>query len=167
MFRPPGTTPGHWLEWSRLILQLWVLGGKRHSWMPEAGEALFAQSVALGWDKEKGGFFYTLDWNDVPDTRGKYWWPMCEAAAAAAFLVEHRPSAFHETWYRRIWDVIARYFIDETNGGWNEQLTEDMTPSYTLFKGKGDIYHALQACMIPLYPATGSLTKGVAEALER
>ncbi len=167
MFRPPGTTPGHWLEWSRLILQLWVLGGKRHSWMPEAGEALFAQSVALGWDTAKGGFFYTLDWNDVPDTRGKYWWPMCEGAAAAAFLVEHRPSAFHETWYRRIWDVIARYFIDEKNGGWNEQLTKDMTPSYTLFKGKGDIYHALQACMIPLYPATGSLTRGVAEALER
>jgi sulfoquinovose isomerase len=23
MFRPPGTTPGHWLEWSRLVLQLW------------------------------------------------------------------------------------------------------------------------------------------------
>ena len=30
------------------------------------------------------------------------------------------------------------------------------------FGGKGDIYHALQACLIPLYPATGSLTKGLA-----
>ena len=164
MFRPPGTTPGHWLEWSRLILQLWVLGGKRHDWMPGAAEQLFAQAIALGWDKAQGGFFYNLDWNDQPDMRYKLWWPASEGAAAAAFLIEHRPSAFHETWYRNIWDVVARHFLDETHGGWHEQLSEDMLPSYSLFKGKGDIYHALQACLIPLYPATGSITRGVIEA---
>lgn len=161
MFRPPGTTPGHWLEWSRLVLQLWALGGKKHAWMPDAAEALFKQSIMLGWDKDKGGFFYNLDWNDKPDMRDKLWWPASEAIGAAAFLCEHRPSAFHEEWYRHIWDVIASSFIDETNGGWHEQLTEDLKPSYTLFGGKGDIYHALQACLIPLYPATGSLTKGL------
>lgn len=161
MFRPPGTTPGHWLEWSRLVLQLWALGGKKHAWMPDAAEALFKQSIVLGWDKDKGGFFYNLDWNDKPDMRDKLWWPASEGIGAAAFLCEHRPSAFHEEWYRHIWDVIASSFIDETNGGWHEQLTEDLKPSYTLFGGKGDIYHALQACLIPLYPATGSLTKGL------
>ena len=164
MFRPPGTTPGHWLEWSRLILQLWVLGGQRHDWMPGAAEQLFAQAIALGWDKVHGGFFYNLDWNDQPDMRYKLWWPASEGAAAAAFLIEHRPSAFHETWYRNIWDVIARHFLDGQHGGWHEQLSEDMLPSYSLFKGKGDIYHALQACLIPLYPATGSITKGAIEA---
>lgn len=161
MFRPPGTTPGHWLEWSRLVLQLWALGGKKHAWMPDAAEALFKQSIVLGWDKDKGGFFYNLDWNDKPDMRDKLWWPASEGIGAAAFLCEHRPSAFHEEWYRHIWDVIASSFIDEQNGGWHEQLTEDLKPSYTLFGGKGDIYHALQACLIPLYPATGSLTKGL------
>jgi sulfoquinovose isomerase len=30
MFRPFGTTPGHALEWSRLLIQLWELGGRRH-----------------------------------------------------------------------------------------------------------------------------------------
>ena len=60
--------------------------------------------------------------------------------------------------------VILSDFFDETHGGWHEQLTEDMQPSYSLFKGKGDIYHALQACLIPLYPATGSITRGVIEA---
>jgi hypothetical protein len=29
VFRPYGTTPGHWLEWTRLLLQLWQLGGRR------------------------------------------------------------------------------------------------------------------------------------------
>ena len=164
MFRPAGTTPGHWLEWARLVLQLWTLGGKRHDWMPEAAKALFSQSMSLGWDNDKGGFFYTLDWADKPAKRNKLWWPACEGAAAAHFLNEHAPSDFHEESYRRIWGVIGRAFIDRKNGGWHEELTEDLIPSHALFPGKGDIYHALQACLIPLFPATGSLTKVIPEA---
>ncbi|MDP9813466.1 mannose/cellobiose epimerase-like protein (N-acyl-D-glucosamine 2-epimerase family) [Rhizobium tibeticum] len=164
MFRPSGTTPGHWLEWARLVLQLWALGGKKHDWMPEAAKALFAQSMLLGWDADKGGFFYTLDWQDAPAKREKLWWPACEGAGAAHFLNEHLPSDFHEESYRKIWNVIERCFIDHRNGGWHEELTEDLAPAHTIFPGKGDIYHALQACLIPLFPATGSLTKVIPEA---
>ena len=165
MFRPAGTTPGHALEWSRLVLQLWALGGKQHAWMPDAAEALFREAVTLGWDKEHGGLFYTLDWNNVPDQRHKLWWPMAEGIGAAAFLLAHRPSGFHETWYRRLWDGNARHHIDEANGGWHEQLSEDLRPAYSLFAGKADIYHALQACLIPLYPAESSLTRGIVQSL--
>ena len=70
MFRPAGTTPGHWLEWARLILQLWALGGKRHRM--DAGCRRRASSRSrwhsAGTD-EKGGFFYTLDWDDKPAKR--------------------------------------------------------------------------------------------------
>jgi mannose/cellobiose epimerase-like protein (N-acyl-D-glucosamine 2-epimerase family) len=164
MFRPSGTTPGHWLEWARLVLQLWVLGGEKHDWMPGAAEELFRQSVELGWDKDRGGFFYTLDWDDKPAFRFKPWWPIAEAAGAAAFLGEHRPSAFHEEWYRRIWNTVADHYIDRGHGGWFEELDEDLRPSHALFAGKADIYHALQACLIPLYPAEGSLTKMIGQA---
>ncbi|WP_374624935.1 AGE family epimerase/isomerase [Devosia sp.] len=164
MFRPPGTTPGHWLEWARLVLQLWVLGGRRHAWMPEAARGLFERAVTLGWDKEKGGFFYNLDWDDRPDMRTKLWWPASEGIGAASFLCQLQPSAFHEHWYRAIWDVIGRYFLDDEQGGWHEELTEHMVPAHTLFAGKGDIYHALQACLIPLYPATGSITRAMRSA---
>ncbi|MGQ2950346.1 MAG: AGE family epimerase/isomerase [Agrobacterium sp.] len=164
MFRPSGSTPGHWLEWARLLLQLWVLGERRHDWMPVAAKSLFVQSMALGWDREKGGFFYTLDWNDNPDKTAKLWWPMCEAAGAAHFLNENLPAdPFYEDSYRRIWSTISNNFIDHDNGGWHEELTENLVPAHTLFPGKGDIYHALQACLIPLFPATGSLTKVIAE----
>lgn len=165
MFRPSGSTPGHWLEWARLILQLWVLGERRHDWMPVAAKSLFVQSMTLGWDREKGGFFYTLDWNDNPDKTAKLWWPMCEAAGAAHFLNENLPAdEFYEDSYRRIWSTIANNFIDHDNGGWHEELTEDLVPAHTLFPGNGDIYHALQACLIPLFPATGSLTKVIKES---
>jgi mannose/cellobiose epimerase-like protein (N-acyl-D-glucosamine 2-epimerase family) len=163
MFRPSGTTPGHWLEWARLLLQLHALTDRQYDWLPQAAEALFAQSMALGWDKNKGGFFYTLDWNDQPSSRSKLWWPMAEGAGAAAFLISHAPSDMHEQGYRLIWNTIATHFLDRENGGWHEELTEDLVPAQTLFAGKGDLYHALQACLIPLYPAEGSVTKGIIE----
>ncbi len=36
MFRPYGYTPGHALEWARLALQLWALGGRKLEWLPDA-----------------------------------------------------------------------------------------------------------------------------------
>lgn len=165
MFRPAGTTPGHALEWARLTLQLWVLGNKKHAWMPDAAKNLFIQAMSLGWDKQKGGFFYTLDWDNKPAKTNKLWWPMCEAAGAAHFINQHLPhDPFFEDSYRLIWSTIANRFIDHKNGGWHEELTEDLAPAHTLFPGKGDIYHAFQACLIPLYPADGSLTKMIGEA---
>lgn len=164
MFRPAGTTPGHWMEWSRLLLQLWSLGGKLHGWMAEAAKSLFVQAMSLGWDKKRGGLFYTLDWDDRPAKTSKLWWPMCEAAGAAHFLNEQLPADdFYEDTYRLVWSMIANRFIDHANGGWHEELSEDLEPSYTLFPGKGDIYHALQACLIPLFPATGSLVRAIQE----
>ncbi len=85
VFRPYGTTPGHWLEWSRLLLQLWELGGRTSGWMREAAKALFQQAVTDGWD-EKGGFYYTLDWDGSPRIADRYWWPCCEGIGAASFL---------------------------------------------------------------------------------
>lgn len=159
MFRPSGTTPGHALEWARLILQLYALGDRKLDWIPEAAQALFAQAMALGWDGKHGGFFYTLDWDGQPAKRMKLWWPMCEGAAAAAYLTRHVPSDMHEDCYRLIWNKIAMHHLDHARGGWHEELTETLAPAHEIFPGKGDIYHALQACLIPLYPAEGSLTR--------
>ena len=164
VFRPYGTTPGHWLEWARLLLQLWVLGGKRHPWMPDAARELFRQSVELGWDRDKGGFFYALDWDNHPRLPHKLWWPCAEAIGAAAFLIEHSPSEFHEAWYRHVWGFADRHLIDHEHGGWHPELSEDLNLASTLFTGKPDLYHALQACLIPLFPATGSLTRVIPEA---
>lgn len=163
MFRPSGTTPGHWLEWARLLYQLWVLGEKRHSWMTGAARELFRQSIELGWDKVHGGFFYTLDWDNQPIMREKLWWPVSEAIGAAAYIGAYDNDGYFEAWYRKLWDYAENHVIDHARGGWLSELKEDLTPTSRLFVGKPDIYHALQACLIPLYPATGSLTKGIIE----
>jgi sulfoquinovose isomerase len=159
VFRPAGTTPGHWLEWARLLLQLWELGGRKLEWLPNASAQLFRQSIALGWDKKLGGFYYTLDWNDKPALTQKLWWPATEGIGAAAFLAAHNTDPFYEEWYARIWSFCNDHFIDHKNGGWHPELGDDLKPVQKFFKGKPDIYHALQSCLIPLYPTTGSLTK--------
>ena len=161
MFRPAGTTPGHWLEWSRLLAQLWVLGGKREPWLPDAAAKLFRSAATRGWDHAKGGFFYTLDFGNKPAFTQKLSWPAAEAIGAAAFLGAHDPDPFYEEWYRHVWGFAANHFIDPANGGWFPELGADLQPVDAFFTGKPDLYHALQACLIPLYPATGSLMTAV------
>lgn len=162
MFRPAGTTPGHALEWSRLLAQLWALGGHRHGWMIEAAQALFLHTTQIGWDSDRGGFYYTLDWSDAPDRRDRYWWPCAEGIAAAAVLRQSGGDARFESWYRRIWDFTALHLIDPANGGWFPELDDALRPVSRVFTGKPDLYHAVQACLIPLMPAGGSVGAGLA-----
>jgi sulfoquinovose isomerase len=163
VFRPAGITPGHALEWARLLLQLWELGGKKLAWLPNAAAGLFRQATALGWDHDKGGFYYTLDWNNQPALTQKLWWPATEGIGAATFLAAHDADPFYEDWYERIWQFCDAHFIDQIHGGWHAELGDDLKPVQKFFTGKPDIYHALQACLIPLYPATGSITKALRE----
>jgi mannose/cellobiose epimerase-like protein (N-acyl-D-glucosamine 2-epimerase family) len=163
MLRPYGTTPGHSLEWSRLLLQLWELGGRKLSWLPQCSKALFGQAVLDAWDKRSGGFYYTLDWDGRPLIRDRYWWPCCEGVAASAFLNAIDGDTSYEEWYRRIWNFIAVRFIDRENGGWRAQIDDSMRPNSGPFFGKVDIYHAMQACLIPTLPTTGSIARGLLE----
>ena len=163
MFRPAGTTPGHWLEWSRLLVQLWLLGERTHGWMLDAAAALFRNAVGEGWDAEHGGFFYTLDFEGRPLNDDKIWWPVTEGIAAAAVIGDHSDDPFYEGWYRRLWDFAAAQFIDPRDGGWFPQRDRALGRKNTLFVGKPDIYHSLQATLIPLFPSTGSLLAVLAQ----
>ena len=166
MLRPAGVTPGHALEWARLLIQLWELGGRAADWMPVAARELFLTACQTGWDAANGGFYYTLDWDDRPIVRDRYWWPCCEGIAAASTLYRATGDVVFEGWYRRIWGFTNRYFLDRECGGWIPELDDSLVPSQTVFTGKPDLYHALQACLIPLYPADGSVTRQIARSFD-
>jgi mannose/cellobiose epimerase-like protein (N-acyl-D-glucosamine 2-epimerase family) len=167
VFRPSGTIPGHWLEWSRLLLQLWELGGRKTDWLLDAAKRLFRQAITEGWNQESGGFSYTLNWDGSPTSPLRIWWPHCEAIGAAAFLNAIDGDDIYESWYRRIWDFTAAHFIDRENGGWHPQLDASFMPTTDPFFGKPDIYHALQACLIPLFRTSRSLTYGIINGEDR
>ncbi|NRP21781.1 Sulfoquinovose isomerase [Ensifer adhaerens] len=163
MFRPRGTTPGHALEWSRLLVQLWELGGRAHSWMLEGAKGLFLKTVETGWNNEVGGFYYTLTWDDRPDRNDLYWWPCAEGICAAAVLAAVDDDPRFEEWYRRIWGFVNNHFIDrrQGSGGWIPELDNDLRPVNRVFIGRPDLYHAVQSCLIPLLPSSGSITRGL------
>lgn len=154
VFRPGGTTPGHALEWSRLLTVLWLRGGRRHDWMPEAARALFLRACETGWDRERGGFLYTLGWDLAPLRPERYWWPAAEGIAAAAVLHAAHGEPVFEAWYRRIWSFAAAELIDP-RGGWRPQA--EPVGEAPLFRGRPDLYHALQACLVPLGQPTDRL----------
>jgi mannose/cellobiose epimerase-like protein (N-acyl-D-glucosamine 2-epimerase family) len=161
VFRPAGTTPGHSLEWTRLLLQLWELGERRLDWPFDAAGRVFAEAVSKGWDVENGGFHYTLDWSGKPLLRNRLWWPAAEGIGATAFLNALDGAPVYEDWYRGIWDFVASHLIDPANGGWKTEAADPTGKVAPLFEGKPDLYHALQACLIPLLPTTGSITRGL------
>lgn len=161
LFRPYGSTTGHWLEWSRLVLQLWELRGRAEEWMPEAATALFDRAVEDAWDVERGGLCFTVDWDGRPFNRDRYWWTTTEAIGAASFLARTVGDERHELLYRRFWDYADRCLIDHRHGSWFHQLDADNRPTRDPWFGKPDIYHSFQACLIPLLGTDVGLARGL------
>lgn len=161
VFRPYGSTVGHWLEWTRLLLQLWSLRGKPDDWMKPAAISLFDKAVEEGWSAENGGFYFTVGWDGKPVDKDRYWWPCTEGIGAAAFLADITGEDKYEGWYRRIWDWCEMHLIDRQNGSWRHQLNDKLQPISDPWYGKPDLYHSLQAALVPLLPTSGSVAHGL------
>jgi mannose/cellobiose epimerase-like protein (N-acyl-D-glucosamine 2-epimerase family) len=152
-FRPYGTTIGHWLEWSRLLLHLEASLDSPPPWLYQDARTLFDAAISAGWAVDgSDGFVYTLDWEDRPVVRQRLHWVVAEAIGAAAALEQRSSEAVYEHWYRRCWDYAARYFIDREGGSWRHELGPDHSPAASVWSGKPDVYHALQATLLPQLP---------------
>lgn len=161
LFRPYGSTTGHWLEWARLVLQLWQLRGKREAWMPQAARALFDRAVEDSWDVERGGFCFTVDWDGTPFNRDRYWWTTTEAIGAAAHLLRLESDERYEALYRQFWDFADAKLIDHEHGSWFHQLDPENRPTEDPWFGKPDLYHTLQACLVGLLPVDVGFAVGL------
>ncbi|MGN6575472.1 MAG: AGE family epimerase/isomerase [Nocardioides sp.] len=151
VWKPYGATTGHGLEWSRLLMQLWDLGGRQAGWMPLAARGLFDRALADGWDAERGGIAFTTDWSGTVANADRYHWVHAEAvAAAAAFLSVPEHDDGVEGRYRELWGFIDEFLIDHERGGWFHQLDPDNRVKTDPWFGKPDIYHALTACLLPM-----------------
>ncbi|TKW66232.1 MAG: AGE family epimerase/isomerase [Paracoccus denitrificans] len=151
MFRPPGTTPGHAIEWARLILELRETGGMdpQDDWTLDAAAALYRRALSDAWLPE-GGFAYTMGWDGQIDNRRRLWWPVAEAVATAHAL--HKATG-DKAWLDdldKFWTQLDRHHIDHENGSWFAEIDEAGKPVETLFPGKPDIYHAMTASLAGL-----------------
>jgi sulfoquinovose isomerase len=165
-FRPYGSTPGHWLEWSRLLLHLEAaLGADAPDWLLEDARSLFGAAVEVGWSPDgESGFVYTLVWEDRPVVASRLHWVLTEAIGAAAVLVRRTGDAEYERWYRTFWDEAATRFIDRERGSWVHELpVGDTAP---VWSGKPDVYHAYQATLLPQLHLAPVLAGALRRALD-
>ncbi len=168
-FRPYGVTVGHLMEWARLTLHLRAaLGDRAPNWALPDAQTLFDTAVADGWAVDGAeGFVYTVDFDGRPVVRERMHWVLAEAIGAAAALHEVTGEDRYEQCYRRWWDHAAAHFLDREGGSWWHELSPDLRPSATVWQGKPDVYHALQATLVPRLPLAPSFATALAVRLLR
>ncbi|KHL17124.1 UNVERIFIED_CONTAM: N-acyl-D-glucosamine 2-epimerase [Mumia flava] len=157
-FRPYGATPGHLLEWARLLVQLEASLPEPPGWLADDATALFGTAVRAGWEVDGApGFVYTVDFGGTPVVRSRMHWVIAEAIAAAGTLGRRTGDPAYDRWAATWWDFTEEHHVDRSGGSWHHELDASNQPASTVWHGKPDVYHALGAILVPrLRPAPSS-----------
>ena len=132
--------------------------------LPDAAVQLFDRAVADGWAVDGAdGFVYTTDFSGVPVTRERLWWVVSEGVCAAAALGRRTGEARFDRHYGQWWDYLDAYVLDRERGSWHHSLTVENQPDTGIWSGKPDLYHTVQATLIPRLPLYPGLAKAVAD----
>lgn len=167
-FKPYGATPGHGIEWARLIVQ-WALStfANKAAIQPyvDAAEHLFGQAVADGWNAGgTTGLAYTTDWEGRPVVTDRMHWTLAEGINTAATLAEVTGKEEYRTWYADFVQYTDQYLIDHDGGSWFHQLSQDNKVIDTVWPGKSDLYHAFQSTLIPFNDPAVSICTAIRNA---
>ena len=155
-FKPYGATPGHGIEWARLITQ-WALSTYKEDKAGaapyiEAAENLYNRAVADAWNADgEPGICYTTDWNGKPVVHDRMHWTLAEAINTSSVLFHVTDNEKYAADYAEFMKYLDEKVLDHVNGSWFHQLDRENNLLETVLPGKADIYHALQATLIPYY----------------
>ncbi|MDO5439052.1 MAG: AGE family epimerase/isomerase [Erysipelotrichaceae bacterium] len=165
-FKPYGATPGHGIEWARLISQ-WALSAypedkEKSGTYIEKACRLFERAVKDAWNADGAcGIVYTTDWNGVPVVRDRMHWTLAEAINTSAVLYHITGKKEYAQLYSEFLRYLQECVHDPVNGSWFHQLDEYNRLKETVWPGKSDLYHALQATLIPLLEPSVSVVPAV------
>ena len=152
-FKPYGATPGHGIEWARLITQ-WAVStyedkaeAKNYT---DAAADLFNRAVNDAWNADGfPGIVYTTDWDGKPVVHDRMHWTLAEAINTSAVLFRATGETKYADMYSEFLMYLDEKVLDHKNGSWFHQLDRENNVIGTVWPGKSDIYHALQATLIP------------------
>lgn len=168
-FKPYGATPGHGIEWARLITQ-WALSSYKEDKeqakpFVEAAENLFQQAIADAWNADGApGIVYTTDWEGNPCVHDRMHWTLAEAINTSAVLYRVTGKQQYADVYAEFMKYLDETVLDHVNGSWFHQLDQNNQLMGTVWPGKSDIYHALQAMLIPYRAVDLSIACAVKES---
>ena len=165
-FKPYGATPGHGIEWARLIAQ-WALSTykeDKEGAAPyiQAAENLYNRAVGDGWNADGApGIVYTTDWDGKPVVHDRMHWTLAEAINTSAVLFHITDNEKYAADYAEFMKYLDEKVLDHVHGSWFHQLDRENNLLETVWPGKSDIYHALQATLIPYYAPSLSIAVAV------
>ncbi|MDF1604761.1 AGE family epimerase/isomerase [Nocardioides sp. YIM 152315] len=167
-FRPYGCTPGHLLEWSRLLLQLEAALPQAPAWLPDDARHLFETAIRVGWEADGApGFVYTVDWDGTPVVRSRMHWVVAEAIGAAGALHLRTGERVFRHWSDTWWAYAREHLLDLEHGSWHHELDAANRPAATVWTGKPDVYHAFQATVLPHLPLAPSAPEALRAGTSR
>ena len=160
-FKPYGATPGHGIEWARLITQ-WSVSTYRKYDNENAkdyikiAEKLYNTAVSDAWDVDGApGICYTTNWEGKPIVHDRMHWTLAEAINTSAVLYRVTGNEKYKEDYAKFMEYLDKKVLDHKNGSWFHQLDRNNNLLGTVWPGKSDLYHALQAMMIPYNELVG------------
>lgn len=171
-FKPYGATPGHGIEWARLITQ-WALSTYKEDKEAagkyiEIAENLYNRAVEDAWNTDGApGIAYTTDWNGNPIVHDRMHWTLAEAINTSATLYHVTKKQKYADDFAEFMEYLEDKVHDHVNGSWFHQLDRNNNVIGTVWPGKSDIYHALQATLIPYYASDVSIAAAVKQGLKR
>lgn len=153
-FKPYGATPGHGIEWARLITQWamskWKDAPKSREPYIAAAERLYRRAVDDAWNADGApGIAYTTDWNGKPVVHDRMHWTLAEAINTSAVLCRVTGKKEYADDYAQYMQYLDEKVLDPVNGSWFHQLDQNNRVIGTVWPGKSDLYHALQSMLIP------------------
>lgn len=166
-FKPYGATPGHGIEWARLITQ-WAtstffdrMSVARYV---AAAECLYSRAIEDAWNVDGArGLVYTTDWEGKPVVHDRMHWTLAEAINTSAVLYRVTGDDKYLNDHSAFLQYLDEEVHDKKNGSWFHQMNEKNEVIGTVWPGKSDIYHALQATLIPYAPVNLSIAVSLAE----
>ena len=162
-FKPYGATPGHGIEWARLITQ-WALSSEisNKDYYIDAACKLYDRAISDAWSADGAdGIVYTTDWEGNPVVHDRMHWTLAEAINTSSVLARVIGDERYEVDYSRFMRYLDNYVIDHSCGSWFHQLDEHNCLKETVWPGKSDLYHAFQAMLIPYENTDMSIAKAV------
>ena len=167
-FKPYGATPGHGIEWARLIVQ-WATSSypdkkEEAEKYIRVSENLFCRAVEDAWNADGApGIVYTTDWNGNPVVHDRMHWTLAEAINTSAVLYRVTGKQIYADYYAQFMTYLDEKVLDHVNGSWFHQLDQNNHVIGTVWPGKSDLYHAVQATLIPYYRPSLSIAPAVKE----
>lgn len=165
-FKPYGATPGHGIEWARLIAQ-WALSTYPQDQLAakkylDISEQLYGRAIKDAWNVDGApGIVYTTDWEGKPVVHDRMHWTLAEAINTSSVLYHVTGKEEYADQYAEFMRYLDETVLDHVHGSWFHQLDQENHVIGTVWPGKSDLYHALQATLIPFYVPDLSIAPAV------